>query len=83
MNSLDIDLTGKTVIFRQKYLSVPAIAHPFLVKGGFGVSPHTSGTALFGTFLSDGEEARMEGYCVERLATDEEIAAARAGCAAC
>lgn len=75
-NSLDIDLTGKVVIFRQNYLKVPAKKHPFRVDGGFGASPHTMGTALGGEFLSDGEVCRMEGYMVERLATDEEIAAA-------
>ena len=75
-NSLNIDLTDKVVIFRQNYLKVPANEHPFLVGGGFGASPHTSGSALGGTFLSDGETCRMEGYMVERLATDEEIAAA-------
>jgi hypothetical protein len=75
-NSLDIDLTGKVVIFGPTYLAVPATEHPFLVRGGFGAKPHTHGRALLGTFLSDGEDARMEGYMVDRLATDEEIAAA-------
>lgn len=76
-NTLGIDLTGKVVIFRQEFLTVPNTEHPFLVQGGFGASPHTQGRALGGTFLSDGEETRMEGYMVERLATDEEIEAAR------
>jgi len=75
-NSLNMDLTDQVVIFRQQYLKVPATKHPFHVGGGFGASPHTSGTALGGTFLSDGEVCRMEGYMVERLATDEEIATA-------
>lgn len=78
-NALRIDLVGKTVIFQQKYLTVPALEHPFRVDGGFGASPTTMGRALFGTFLSDGEEARMEGYMVERLATDEEITAFNKG----
>jgi len=75
-NTLDIDLTGKVVVFKQHFLTVPATEHPFLVKGGFGAQPHTMGRALGGVFLSDGEETRMEGYMVDRLATDEEIAAA-------
>lgn len=74
-NSLNIDLTDKVVIFRQKYLTVPALEHPFRVGGGFGSKPYTIGRALFGEFLSDGERARMEGFMVERLATEEEIAA--------
>lgn len=76
-NSLRIDLEGKVVIFRQEYMTVPALEHPFLVQGGLGAKNHTIGRALFGEFLSDGEQARMEGYMVERLATDDEIVAAR------
>lgn len=73
-NTLNIDLEGKVVIFRQDVMSVPAVDHPFLVEGGFGASPDTMGRALLGTFLSDGERCRMEGHEVERLATEEEIA---------
>lgn len=74
-NSLKIDLEGKVVIFRQDRLTVPALDHPFLVNGaGFGCSPVTRGVSLSGTFLSDGEQAVMSGYDVERLATPEEIA---------
>lgn len=72
-NSLNIDLEGKVVIFQQQYLMVPQLEHPFRVDGGFGARPYTMGRALTGEFLSDGERARMEGYMVERLATEEEI----------
>lgn len=75
-NSLDMDLTGQVVIFKQEYLSVPATEHPFRVEAGFGTKPYTSGSALGGTFLSDGESTRMEGFMVERLATEQEIEAA-------
>jgi hypothetical protein len=78
-NALNEDLTGKVVIFDQKYMSVPATEHPFEVTGGFGAKPFTGGRALMGTFLSDGEKARMEGYMVERYATEAEIAAAKGG----
>lgn len=73
-NSLNMNLEGQVVIFKKKYMTVPPLDHPFRVEGGFGASPSTIGRALFGTFLSDGEEARMEGFMVERLATEEEIA---------
>ena len=73
-NSLRMDLEGKVVIFKQEYMTVPALDHPFRVTGGFGAKDYTAGRALYGTFLSDGEKARMEGYMVERLATPEEIA---------
>ena len=77
-NSLRMDLTGLVVIFRQEHMTVPNLEHPFRVSGGFGAKEYTAGRALFGDFLSDGEHARMEGYMVERLATDEEIDAALA-----
>lgn len=77
-NTLKIELEGKVVIFKQAALTVPANAHPFLVTGGFGASSFTRGSALLGVFLSDGERTRMDGYDVERLATDDEIAAAKA-----
>ena len=73
-NSLGIVLTDQIVIFKQEYLSAPASEHPFRVKGGFGALPFTAGTALMGEFLSDGEKTRMEGFFVDRLATEDEIA---------
>ena len=78
-NTLKTELTGKVVIFKQSRMSVVATEHPFRVEGGFGASPGTIGSALLGTFLSDGEQATMGGYDVERLATDAEILAAEAG----
>lgn len=78
-NSLDMDLTGKIVIFKQQYLRVPAKRHPFRVLGGNGSRANAAGTALGGKFISDGEAARMEGYMVARLATEEEIKAAEEG----
>jgi hypothetical protein len=34
----------------------------FLARGGFGCDPNKMGNAVFGTFLEDGEECRMERY---------------------
>lgn len=31
----------------------------FVARGGFGCSPHTSGRAVIGEFLSDGEQCRF------------------------
>lgn len=76
-NALNEDLTDKVVIFGQKYLRVTATEHPFRVSSaGFGAKPYTAGNALSGEFLSDGEVARMEGFMVERYATDDKIDAA-------
>ena len=55
-NTLDIDLTGKVVVFKQHFLTVPATEHPFLVKGGFGAKPHTMGRALGGVFLKQASD---------------------------
>lgn len=78
-NSLNMNLEGKTVILRQSFFRAGLVAtdHPFEVGGGFGAQPFTQGRALGGTFLSDGEVTRVDGYDVERLATEEEIAAVR------
>lgn len=80
-NSLNIDLEGKVVIFKDGTLKpeYPEVEHPFLVNGaGFGCSPNTQGVSLSGTFLSDGEDAVFGGFQIERLATQEEIDAALA-----
>lgn len=77
-NSLKIDLTDQTVVIAAKY-HIPtyrALEHRvFRVTGGFGASPNTSGSALFGQYLLDGEECRLEGRMVERLATEADLAA--------
>jgi hypothetical protein len=77
-NSLRADLTGKVVVlkaenFKPAYQDVRS--RLFRVDGGFGASSFTRGTALIGEFLADGEKTRMDGHDIERLATDEEIAA--------
>lgn len=76
-NTLNENLTDQVVIFKQEALRVPATEHPFRVTGGFGALPFTRGSALLGTFLSDGEKTRMDGWDVERLATQEEIDAVK------
>ena len=76
-NSLGIRLEGKHVVLDQQFLVPLSVQERvFLVGGGFGASPNTMGSALIGEFIADGEKARMEGYMVERLATDAEVAEA-------
>ncbi len=80
-NALKEDLTGRVVIIDAEHMK-PEFSTPelraFRVSGGFGASSFTTGNAIFGEFLSDGERCRMEGWMVDRFATDEEIAAAEA-----
>lgn len=88
-NRLNEDLTGRVVIIEAMHLrssgfgiGIDLAKRPelcaFRVRGGFGAHPKTSGNAIFGEFLFDGEKCRMEGFMVYRFATDKEIAAAEA-----
>jgi hypothetical protein len=72
-NNLNIELKGKWVLLNKEYFNkeVNPLDNFFLCLSGFGTSPSTSGYAIFGHF-QDGEEARIEGYDIERLATNEE-----------
>lgn len=75
-NSLGIDLTDAVVILKQSYFApgYKNTDHPFRASSGFGCLPFTMGQALGGEFISDGEQVRVSGHDVERLATPEEIA---------
>ena len=71
MNNLKIDLTGKVVVLMRKYYKGDEKARRFLCSGGFGCHPGTMGSAIVGTFLIDGEEARVEGWQIEKLSDDQ------------
>ena len=82
MNSLRIDLKGKTVVVSKKlFPKLSVIERVFEVSGGFGCRPANIGSALIGEFLNDGEQAKVDGLDIERLATEDEIEQARAGSA--
>jgi len=72
-NRLNIDLTDKVVVLRAEDYRGDVKARLFRCRGGFGCVSYTGGNAIFGTFLSDGTEERVEGFQVERLATDAEV----------
>jgi hypothetical protein len=76
-NSLNEDLTGKVIVFREGTLKpeYPVLRHLFWVQGGFGAQAFTNGRMLAGQDLYDGENAGMGGYDVDRLATRQEIEA--------
>lgn len=78
-NALNEDIMGKHVVIPETYFKPEFHDIKFRVfkaEGGFGCSPHTSGTAVFGETIYDGDRFRIEGYEIERLATDEEVALA-------
>lgn len=80
-NSLKQDLTGKLVVLKESIMQPKYREMKWRLfqvdasnsGAGFGASPTTRGTALFGTFIEDGEKARMDGFDVERFATDEDL----------
>jgi hypothetical protein len=80
MNSLGRDIEdGEYVILKESAMAEgyrDITWRVFQARGGFGMRRDTIGTAVMGTFVRDGEDARMEGYHVERVATPDEVAAA-------
>ena len=72
-NSLNIDLTNKYVVLDKKTYQGDILRRVFFCEDGFGTKPSTIGNAIFGYFVADGEKCRIEGYEIERLATDSEI----------
>jgi hypothetical protein len=77
-----MNITGKIVVLRKGWFADPERAADvrerlFRADGGFGCNAFTMGTAVVGEFVVDGERVRIEGYDVKRLATQEEIGAAR------
>lgn len=68
MNTLDKDIEGKVIRIRKDQMKEEwqdDEKRAFYVVGGFGAHGFTGGTALFGIFLYDGEEARMDGLQVD------------------
>lgn len=74
MNNLNIDVENKWVVLKKGYFKAEfkPEENPFYCEDGFGTSPDTAGTAIFGKYL-DGEKARISGLEISRLATDSEI----------
>lgn len=79
-NSLNEDLTNRHVVIERTRLAPEyrdIHSRIFFAEGGFGCLPFTSGTAVMGHSVIDGEKFRIGGYEVERFATDEEVDLAR------
>jgi len=70
-NNLNLDLHGKVVILTKEAYSIPD--RRFLCLNGFGCASYTSGHAVSGVFLCDGEQCRVEGYEVEALCDSQEV----------
>jgi len=65
---------GKVVVVRKAALA-PAyqqmLDRRFLAAGGFGCNPSALGNAVFGMYLSDGEECRIERYEIAGVAVNQ------------
>lgn len=70
-NSLKMDLTGKYVVVDKEIYKDEILI--FLCEGGFGCSSFTHGRAVFGKWLSDNTNDRIDGYSIKRFATEEEV----------
>jgi hypothetical protein len=73
-----LSISGQSLV--DRIVLVNGHADPlrlFHCKGGFGCNPAAMGQAVFGTWLSDGKQERIDRYNVERFASDEEIEAGR------
>lgn len=62
-----MDVTNKVVLVHKKFLKPEVTDRRFLCEGGFGCHPQTNGTSVYGKWLSDGEEDRINGYEIESL----------------
>ena len=83
--SYDDKYTGKILVLKPEALSSEyrsAKYQLFQAYGGFGCDPNKLGTAVFGKFLVDGEEARFDRssfYGVVKLASYDEWMALYSG----
>jgi len=67
MNSLNRNIEkGEIVILSAKCYKGDEESRKFKCESGFGMNSFTSGTAIFGAFVKDGEKCRVEGYEIEK-----------------
>lgn len=76
MNSLGIDLTGKTVILKREIFTEnvkydDTNNRKLLCRDGFGCKPFTMGGCIYATYIPTGQEIRIDGYDVESLICDD------------
>lgn len=77
-NALNRDVTGCVVrvdpkILLPQYRDDPA-QQEFLVEGGFGAVPYTSGSALLGRWVVDNEKGRIGGYDITEVVRERDQA---------
>lgn len=76
-NALNMNINGKYVVLKEKVYKGNMVSdRVFYCDGGFGADNITVGRAVFGHFAKDKTSDRVNGYDIERLATEQEIDAA-------
>ncbi|MBI2047169.1 hypothetical protein HYT26_03335 [Candidatus Pacearchaeota archaeon] len=76
-NNLNQELKGKFVVLKAAAYKGDKLKRIFFCEEGFGTSSKTGGTAIFGYFVSDGEDCKIGGYEIERFARDGEVKEAK------
>jgi hypothetical protein len=71
-----VDIKNKYVVLKE-HSNLSVERRVLLCKGGFGCHPQSLGSAVFAERVVEGREWRWDRYDIERLATDEEVAAAK------
>lgn len=75
MRLAGVNLNGKVVLVRKSFFK-PEYANGdrrFRCDCGFGCDPDSSGTKIFGMFLSDGEQSWIRRSDVEAIIPEREV----------
>ena len=75
------DLTKRYVVMDKEYLKEewhPLERRIAYTDGGFGTSPRSIGSRIFGHYVADGGKLNSRREYIERLATEEEVNQAKA-----
>jgi len=62
---IEEQLEGKVVLVGEKYTSDPK--REFLCESGFGTSPNTSGSKIYGKWLSDNSDDVIRREFIEKV----------------
>ena len=68
-NKLKLDLESKIVLVKKELFREGTDLR-FLCEGGFGCSPLTNGTKIYGKWVSDNTGDCIGGYDIDRLLTE-------------
>jgi hypothetical protein len=71
------NLKNRHIVLSADHYLGNDIQRVFKCEDGFGLNPEARGTAITGTWVYDGDLARISRFEIERFATEEEIEAAK------